>query len=250
MNKHLFQYILRLADNSLIHGQRLAEWCGHGPALEEDIALTNTSLDYIGQATNLYKYAAQLEGKDRDEDAIAFLRDADEFYNVILLELPKGDYATTIARQFLFTSWYYLFLEQLQKSNDSFLSGFAEKSLKEVKYHLVHARDWILRMGDGTEESHERIQNAIQTQWEYIPELFEMDDVEHAMLQQGIGVNLTILKPIWHERIGAVLHEATLEMPADGWGHSGGKRGKHSEHLGFILAEMQFLQRAYPGAKW
>jgi ring-1,2-phenylacetyl-CoA epoxidase subunit PaaC len=130
------------------------------------------------------------------------------------------------------------------------LSGFAEKSLKEVKYHLVHARDWVLRMGDGTEESHERIQKAIQTQWEYMPELFEMDEVEHAMLQQGIGVDLSILKPIWHERIGTVLHEATLEVPADGWGHSGGKRGKHSEHLGFILAEMQFLQRAYPGAKW
>jgi ring-1,2-phenylacetyl-CoA epoxidase subunit PaaC len=250
MQKELFDYILRLADNSLIHGQRLAEWCGHGPVLEEDIALSNTALDFIGQATNLYKYAAELEGQGRDEDQIAFLRDADAYFNLILLEQPNGDYAFTMARQFLFTMWYYLVLEQLTNSKDSFLSGFAQKSIKEVKYHVIHSRDWILRMGDGTEESHQRIQSAFDSIWEYTPEMFEMDDLEKQMSEQGIGVDLLALRPTWRAQVEAVLQEATLTAPADAWGHSGGKRGRHSEHLGFILADMQYLQRAYPGAKW
>jgi ring-1,2-phenylacetyl-CoA epoxidase subunit PaaC len=250
MNQDLFKYILRWADNSLIHGQRIAEWCGHGPALEEDIALTNTSLDYIGQATNLYKYAAEVEGHVRDEDQIAFVRDADEFYNVILVEQPNGDYAVTIAKQFLFASWYYLVLEKMNTSKDSYLAGFAEKSLKEVKYHVVHARDWILRMGDGTELSHGKIQDALDAIWEYTPELFEMDDLDHLMVEAGIGVDLAALKPSWRQMVEAICSEATLTVPTDAWGHTGGKRGKHSEYLGFILADMQFLQRAYPGAKW
>jgi ring-1,2-phenylacetyl-CoA epoxidase subunit PaaC len=250
MNQDLFKYILRWADNSLIHGQRLAQWCGHGPVLEEDIALTNTALDYIGQATNLYKYAAQVEGQGRDEDQIAFLRDEWEYYNLILLEQPNGDYAYTMARQFLFSTWYYLALEQMAQSHDEFLRGFAEKSLKELKYHVVHSRDWVLRMGDGTEESHQRIQSAIDSLWSYLPEMFEMDDLDQKMLDAGIGVDFSKVKSLWRAQVEAVFNEATLQTPADGWGHSGGKNGKHSEHLGYILTEMQYLQRAYPGAKW
>jgi ring-1,2-phenylacetyl-CoA epoxidase subunit PaaC len=250
MHQDLIKYVLRWADNSLIHGQRLAEWCGHGPALEEDIALTNTSLDYIGQATHLYKYAAELEGLGRDEDQIAFLRDASDYYNLIILEQPNGDYAFTIARQFLFASWYHMVLEQMKQTSNEFLSGFAEKSIKEVKYHVVHARDWILRMGDGTEESHDRIQLAISTIWEYTPEMFEMDDLDRRILEAGIGVDVAALRPAWRQMVESIFAEATLETPSDAWGHSGGKRGQHSEHLGFILADMQFLQRTYPGAKW
>jgi ring-1,2-phenylacetyl-CoA epoxidase subunit PaaC len=250
MNQDLFKYILRWADNSLIHGQRLAQWCGHGPVLEEDIALTNTALDYIGQATNLYKYAAQIEGAGRDEDQIAFLRDEWEYYNLILLEQPNGDYAYTIARQFLFSTWYYLVLVEMAESKDEFFSGFATKSAKELKYHVVHSRDWVLRMGDGTEESNQRIQTAIDAVWAYLPEMFEMDALDNRMVEHGIGVDFKKIQPLWRTQVEAVLGEATLRTPADGWGHSGGKNGKHSEHLGYILAEMQFLQRAYPGAKW
>jgi ring-1,2-phenylacetyl-CoA epoxidase subunit PaaC len=250
MNQDLFKFLLRWADNSLIHGQRLAQWCGHGPALEEDIALTNTALDYIGQATNLYKYAAQIEGQGRDEDQIAFLRDEWEYYNLILLEQPNGDYAFTMARQFLFATWYHLVLNEMMQSQDAFLSGFAEKSAKELKYHVVHARDWMLRMGDGTEESHNRIQKAVDEVWAYLPEMFEMDELDQRMLQQGIGVDLKKIQTQWRSQIEAVLTEASLRIPADGWGHTGGKNGKHSEHLGYILAEMQYLQRTYPGAKW
>lgn len=250
MNKAHFEYLLRIADNCLIHGQRIAEWCGHGPILEEDIALSNTSLDYIGQATNVYKHAAELEGNGRDEDQLAFLRDAPEFKNVLLLELPNGDYSYTIAKQFLFSSWYYFFLEKLTQSSDDFLKAFAEKSIKEVKYHVQHSRDWVLRMGDGTEESHQRISKSIQELWEYTPELFEMDDVDQQMLSEGKGVDLKALHASWYQLVTDTLKEATIGIPADGWGHSGGKKGRHSEYLGFILAEMQFLQRAYPNAKW
>lgn len=250
MNQDLFKYILRWADNSLIHGQRLAQWCGHGPVLEEDIALTNTALDYIGQATNLYKYAAQVEGLGRDEDQIAFLRDEWEYYNLILLEQPNGDYAFTMARQFFFASWYYMVLNEMAQSKDEFLSGFAVKSAKELKYHVVHARDWVLRMGDGTDESHQRIQKAVDAVWAYLPEMFDMDALDQSMVEQGVGVDFKKIQPQWRAQIEAVLNEATLRIPAYGWGHSGGKNGKHSEHLGYILTEMQYLQRAYPGAKW
>lgn len=247
---HLFDYILRTADNCLIYGQRIAEWCGHGPVLEEDIALSNTALDYLGQATNLLKYAAQIEGKGRTEDDIAFLRDASEFKNLLIVELPNGDYGYTIARQFLFSSFYLLYLEKLCGSKDEFLAGFAAKSIKELKYHVQHAGDWVLRMGDGTEESHQRIQKAINELWEYTPEFFIVDELDNEAISTGIGVDVAALKEQWKQNVSDIITEATLQVPADGWGHKGGRLGKHTEHLGFILSDMQYLQRMYPGAKW
>lgn len=249
-NKDLFDYVLRLADTSLIYGQRISEWCGHGPVLEEDIALSNTALDYLGQATNLFKYAAEIEGGTRDEDQIAFVRDLPEYRNLLMVELPNGDYAVTIARHFLFSQYYFLFLEQLQKSGNEFLSGFAQKSIKEVRYHLEHSSNWVKRMGDGTEESHNRIQKAINQLWEYTGEFFDMDELDTKMLNAGIGVDNASLKTTWRTRVEAVATEATLSVPADGWHHSGSKSGKHTEHLGYILAEMQYLQRTFPNAKW
>lgn len=250
MNQKLFEYVLRIADNSLIYGQRLSEWCGHGPVLEEDIALANTSLDYIGQATNLLKYAAEIEGKGRSEDDIAFLRDAWDFKNLLIVELPNKDYAYTIARQFFFAHWYLLFLEELKSSSNEFLKGFAEKSIKEIRYHVQHASDWMLRLGDGTEESHERIQNAVNQLWEFTPEFFMMDELDQWAISENIGVNCEVFKAQWRHNIESVISEATLVLPPDAWGQRGGKIGKHTEYLGLMLAEMQFLQRAYPGAKW
>jgi ring-1,2-phenylacetyl-CoA epoxidase subunit PaaC len=246
----LFEYVLRLGDNVLILGQRLGEWCGHGPAIEEDIALTNHALDYLGQATLILQYAAQVEGKNKDEDQLAFLRDAPEFRNLILVELPNGDYAFTITRQFFFSAWYSLVLEKMTSSSDEFLASLAAKSLKEVKYHLQHSRDWVLRLGDGTDESHKRMQNAIDSLWAYTGEMFTMDDIDKEMCDKGVGPDFSILKNEWNEIVKSTFEEATLQVPAEGWTHSGGKQGKHSEHLGFILSDMQFLQRAYPGAKW
>jgi ring-1,2-phenylacetyl-CoA epoxidase subunit PaaC len=243
-------YILQLADNVLILGQRLAEWCGHGPVLEEDIALTNTSLDYIGQAANLYRYAGTIEGLGRDEDQLAFLRDAPDYHNVLLAELPNGDYAFTVARQFLFSAWYYLFLDQLKNSTDEFLAGFAEKSIKEVRYHLQHSADWMKRLGDGTAESHERMQKAIDAIWEYTGELFTPSQHDNEGSEAGFAPDIAALREPWLEMVTGVLAESTLKLPADGYMQLGGKAGRHTEHLGFILADMQFLQRAYPNSKW
>lgn len=249
-NEELFEYALRIGDNALIYGQRLSEWCGHGPVLEEDIALTNTALDFLGQATNMLKYAGELEGKGRDEDQIAFLRDVPEFKNLLILELPNGDYGFTIARQFLFTTWYYLFLRELSHSKNDFFKAFAEKSIKEVRYHWQHSSDWVKRMGDGTEESHSRIQTGFNQLWEYAGEMFANDALDESAVKEGIGVDLAGLKAEWDQIVSSVLSEATLEKPADGWFHKGGRHGKHTEHLGFMLAEMQFLQRTYPNSKW
>lgn len=244
------EYLLRIADTSLIYGQRLAEWCGHGPVLEEDIALTNTALDYLGQATLVFRHLAESDAEGRNEDQIAFLRDAWQYRNLIITELPNGDYAFTIARQFLFTSWYYIFLQKLQTSSDEFLSGFAAKSIKEVRYHWQHSSDWVKRMGDGTEESHHRIVEAFKQLWAHIGEFFEMDDVDRAMLDARAGVDAAALKNEWKTLVHAVMEEATVPIPDEVWTHSGSKAGKHTEYLGYILADMQFLQRAYPGSKW
>lgn len=244
------EYILRIADNTLILGQRLSEWCGHGPVLEEDIALSNISLDYFGQATHLLKYAAEIEGKGRDEDDFAFLRDDIEFRNLLMVELPNGDYAFTIARQFFFSAWYQLFLEKLCLSKDEFLKGFATKSLKEVKYHLQHASDWVIRMGDGTDESKQRIMKAVSDIRDFLPECFMLDELDEWALGEAIIPDITSLKEDWNKLVLDVFTEAGLELPESGWGQKGGKTGRHTEHLGFILAEMQHLQRSYPGAKW
>jgi ring-1,2-phenylacetyl-CoA epoxidase subunit PaaC len=246
-NKELY---LILADTTLVLGQRLSEWCGHGPAIEEDIALSNVALDYIGQATSLYKEICQRENNGKTEDDLAFLRDSSEYKNILISELPNGDYAYTIARQFLFSTWYGLYLEKLCHSKDAFLAGFAEKSIKEVRYHLQHSRDWVIRMGDGTEESAQRVQNAINEIWTFTGEMFHPSISEKESIEKGIGVNVEELLPKWNEIVEHTFSEAKLMVPADQWMQKGGKQGMHSEHFGFILAELQYLQRAYPGAKW
>lgn len=244
------EFLFRLADTSLIYGQRLSEWCGHGPALEEDIALANTALDYLGQATLVFKHIATVENENKTEDDYAFLRDVPAFRNLLITELPNGDYAFTIGRQFLFTTWYYLYLQELTKSADEFVKAFAEKSLKEVRYHWQHSSDWTKRLGDGTEESHQRMQQAIDSLWEYTGEFFDMDETDQQMADAGVDTDHAALRTEWKRIVSAILEEATLKVPADGWYHKGSKKGSHTEHLGFILAEMQYLQRTYPGAKW
>ena len=249
-NSEYYTYLLRLADDSLILSQRLSEWCGHGPILEEDIALSNIALDYIGQATNLYKVISELDPLQRDEDSIALTRSESEYTNVLLLELPNGDYATTIARLYYYTSFYLLFLERLKMSSDLFLSGFAEKSIKEVKYHVQHTTDWMLRLGDGTSESNQRMQHAVNELWPYLGELFKDDALDSAASSQGWGTERAALQSHWMDRLQSLLTESNLELPAERWHHSGGRQGRHTEHMGFLLAEMQYLQRTFPGAKW
>lgn len=249
-NEALFKYVTRMGDNSLILGQRLSEWCGHGPILEEDIALTNTALDLIGQATSLLKYAGEVEGKGRNEDDLAFLRYEHDYFNCLLLELPNTDYAYTLARQFLFDHFNYLMYQELLDSQDKQLAAIAEKSLKEVTYHRRRSSEWMIRLGDGTEESHKRIQFAIDDIWEYSGELFEADEVDQMMLDAGIGVNLAKIKADWHKNVAEVLEAATLVKPVDGFMQLGGKNGRHTEYMGYLLAEMQYMQRAYPNCEW
>lgn len=245
-----FQYILRIADNAMILGQRLSEWCGHGPILEQDIALTNFSLDYIGQSRNLYTYAGQLEGQGKTEDDLAFLRNEHEFYNVLLVEQPNGHWGTTITRQFLFDVFNYLFHRELCESSDGQLAAIAAKSLKEISYHLKFSSEWMIRLGDGTEESHNKMQEALDDLWMYTGELFEMDDIDREMLKMDIGVDLNKIKPLYHQKVSQILNEATLTQPEIPWMQSGGKQGRHTENLGHLLAEMQYIQRAYPGLDW
>jgi ring-1,2-phenylacetyl-CoA epoxidase subunit PaaC len=245
-----FEYLLRLGDNCLILSQRLSEWCGHGPVLEEDIALTNIALDLLGHARFWLSYAGEVEGAGRDEDKLAFLRDAGQFRNVLLVEQPNGDYAMTTARQFFFDAWHFHLLKALRQSTDSQVAAIAQKALKEVTYHLERSTDWVVRLGDGTEESHRRMQAAVDELWTYTGELFEMDDIDSDMVQSGFGVDLEALRPAWTGHVEKAFAEATLQAPSGKWMQRGGKRGVHSEKLGYVLAEMQFLQRAYPNAQW
>jgi ring-1,2-phenylacetyl-CoA epoxidase subunit PaaC len=249
-NEALFKYVTRIGDNSLILGQRLSEWCGHGPILEEDIALTNTALDLIGQATSLLKYAGEVDGKGRNEDHLAFLRYEHEYFNCLLVELPNTDYAYTLARQFLFDHFNYLMYQELLDSDDKQLAAIAEKSLKEVTYHRRRSSEWMIRLGDGTQESHERIQFALNDIWEYSGELFQADEVDQMMLDAGIGVNLAKIKAEWHKNVAEVLEAATLSKPQDDFMQLGGKNGRHTEYMGYILTEMQYMQRAYPNCEW
>ena len=246
----LFEYLLRLGDNCLILGHRVSEWCGHGPILEEDLALANVALDLIGQAKLWLTLAGEVEGEGRDADKLAYLRDAGEFRNLLLVEQKNGDFAFTMTRQFLFDTWHYLLLRELRRSTDSRVAEIADKAEKEAAYHLERSGDWMVRLGDGTQESHRRMQRAVNILWPYTGELFEMDEIDDALLRPGVSVDLAALRQPWHEHVGAMLEQATLEQPKSGWAQRGGKRGIHSEHLGFLLAEMQFLQRAYPGASW
>jgi ring-1,2-phenylacetyl-CoA epoxidase subunit PaaC len=247
---HIFEYLLRLGDNCLILGHRVSEWCGHGPILEEDLALANVALDLIGQAKLWLTLAGEVEGKGRDADKLAYLRDAREFRNLLLLEQNNGDFAFTMTRQFLFDAWHYLLLRELHGSTDNRIAEIADKAVKEVTYHLERSGDWVVRLGDGTQGSHRRMQKAINILWPYTGELFETDEVDDALLRPGIAADSEALRRPWLEHVGATLEQATLEQPKSGWMQRGGKRGMHSEHLGYLLAEMQFLQRAYPGASW
>ncbi len=246
----LFEYLLRLGDNALILGQRLSEWCGHAPVLEQDIAITNLALDQIGQARNWLTLAGEVEGKGRDEDQLAYLRDAWDFRNLLLVEQPNEDWAHTIVRQFLFDQFNYLLHNELQHSKDERIAAIAAKSLKEIKYHLKYSSEWMVRLGDGTEESHRRMQNALDALWRYSGEAFMTDEVDDLMAEAGIGPDLRQLKPLYDEYVAHVLDQATLDAPENTWMQRGGKQGTHTEFLGYILAEMQWMQRAYPNMTW
>jgi ring-1,2-phenylacetyl-CoA epoxidase subunit PaaC len=250
----LLDFVVHLADNDLVLAQRLSEWVGKGPILEEDIATTNVGLDLLGQARLWYAYAGDVErlatGRGRSEDEFAYRRDQHEFRNLLIVEQPNGDYADTIARQFLFDQWHRLLLRSLAGSNDERIAEIAAKAAKEVDYHVERSSDWVIRLGDGTPESHARMQRAIDGLWRFTGEMFAPDDAERALAEQGIAADPRALAAPWSDAVSAVVAEATLTRPADGWSHTGGKRGVHTEHLGRMLAEMQFLQRAYPDATW
>jgi ring-1,2-phenylacetyl-CoA epoxidase subunit PaaC len=246
----LYKYILRIADDSLILGQRQSEMCGHGPILEEDIAQTNIALDLIGQATALYEYASTFTNGEKSSDDIAFLRFDREYSNLLLVEQPNGDFGQTIVRNWIFDTFRVLFFEELTKSKDSQLAAIAEKSLKETRYHWKHTSEWLIRLGDGTEESHNRTQDSLNRLWKYSDEVFYMDEIENELIEQGIAVDLNTIRQKFNDKINYVLSESTLTLPTNDWKQSGGRLGKHTEHLGFILAEMQYMQRAYPGMEW
>ena len=255
---HLIEYTLHLADNALILGHRNSEWTGHGPILEQDIAISNIALDLIGQARNFYQYAANLTGKSgMTEDSFAYLRDGWDYKNCLLVEQPNGDWAQTILRQFFFSAYQFYFYQQLQQSSDAQLAAIAEKSLKEVTYHLKWSAEWVIRLGDGTEESNRRMKQAISSLWKFTGELLIPSPYEMELLKEKISVDLNQIKPGWHQKVKEVFEEATLQLPPEKtekgeavWMQTGGKTGAHTEHLGYILAEMQFLQRAYPGSEW
>lgn len=245
-----FEYALRLGDSALILGHRVSEWCGHGPVLEQDIALTNVALDLIGQARSWLTYAGEIEGEGRSEDDLAYRRDSIHFRNLLLAEQANGDFAVTIGRQFLFDAFMRLVHERMAASADEHFAAIAAKSLKEATYHERFSSEWVIRLGDGTDESKSRMQRAIDDLWRYTGEMFAMDAVDRVLVDAGIAPDLAAIQGTWSERVDAVLAEATLARPEDGWMASGGKTGQHGESLGYILADMQFLQRAYPGAEW
>ena len=246
----LFIYTLRLADDAVVLGHRLSEWCGHAPVLEEDLALANMALDLIGQARSLYAYAGELEGRGRDEDALAYRRDAGEYRNILLVEQPNGDFAVTILRQLLYAAFAHPYFETLTSSTDATLAAIAAKSAKELAYHVRHAGEWTIRLGDGTEESHRRAQEALDELWPYTGEMFEIDELERLLIEAGIAVDRTGVRRRWERTLVPMLAEANLQLPPNEWMQTGGREGRHSEHLGHILAELQFLQRAYPDARW
>lgn len=246
----LFNYCLRLADNNLILGQRLSELCGHGPLLEEDIALTNIALDLIGQARALLTYAAQVEDKGRTADDLAFLRHEREFYNNLLAEQPNTDFAFTITRQFFIDVFDYYFYQQLTQTKDETLAALAAKGIKEVTYHLRHSSQWVERLGDGTTESHGRLQQAVDGLWRYTGDLFEMTEQDTYLVKEGIAVNLADIKSKWEQHIATVFKKATIPYPDTMLMQGGSRKGIHTEHLGYLLAEMQHLHRSYPGVSW
>ncbi len=244
------QLALQLGDNCLILAQRLAEWCGHGPILEQDIAMTNISLDLLGQARMYYALAITDDAAQRNEDDLAYFRDVHQFRNVQLVEYPNTDWAYTIARQFFFDTWHYLYCSQLVHSKSEAIVEIAEKALKEITYHQRFSSEWMLRLGDGTETSHKKIQEAVNDLWAYTGELTIPTELDKAAAAEGIAPDLEQIKPAYYHKLSEVLTAATLSIPPSGWMQKGGKEGRHTEHLGFILAEMQHLQRTYPGNTW
>lgn len=242
--------LLRIADTSLVLAQRLGEWVGHAPAIEEDLGLANTALDLLGQSRLLLSYAGELEGRGRDEDALAFLREEPDFLNATLAEQPNGDFGDTIVRQFLIDAYQLELYERLTSCADSRLAEIAAKSVKETRYHVRFSSAWLVRLGDGTAESHARVQASLDRLWPYTRELFDADELDREIAAAGLGPDLAALRGAWLDRVDAVLAEATLRRPAESPYHWYGKQGRHSEHLGYILADLQHLQRAHPGASW
>jgi ring-1,2-phenylacetyl-CoA epoxidase subunit PaaC len=249
-NDAFFQYLLRLGDDRLVLGHRLSEWCGHGPILEEDIALANTALDLIGQANLLLNLAGEIEGQGRSADALAYFRDAIDYRNLQMVELPKGDFAFTIVRQFLFSSFALLQLDALTKSAHTELAGIAAKAVKETKYHVRHSGQWVVTLGDGTGESHGRAQRALDDLWRYTGEFFLSDDVERVVASAAVGVDPSTLEPAWRQQVEDVIRRATLAVPSATYMQRGGRTGRHTEHLGHLLTEMQIVARSHPGAEW
>jgi len=253
MPNAFFEYLLRLGDDRLVLGHRLSEWCGHGPVLEEDIALSNVALDLLGQATMLLRLAGEVEGRGRTEDALAYFREVVEFRNAQLVELPTGDFAYTIARQFLFDVYAVVLLDALSTSRHAELAAIAAKSLKEAKYHVRHSGEWMLKLGDGTEESHRRAQRALDELWRFTGELFAPDEIDRAMREAGIAPDLGALRATWESLVRDVIDRATLTLPGDVPRlptARGGRAGAHTEYLGHMLAEMQIIARSHPGASW
>ena len=250
MKNNLYNYILGIADNSLILGQRLGQLCGHGPSLETDIACTNISLDLFGQVRSYFQYAAKIAGDQRTEDDIAMLRKERDYKNVLLVEQPNANFAFTIGRQFLFDVYHLAFLTELQNSNDFTLSVIAKKCVKEVSYHLRFSSDWVKRLGNGTSVSKEKMQEAINDLWTYTDELFYQTNADKEMVFEGVGVDVTKLKNNYYSHINKILLEATLEIPESKWFQTGGKEGIHTEHLGYLLSDLQYMQRTYPNMEW
>lgn len=251
LEEALFEYCLRLGDTSLIMGQRISEWCGHAPYLEEDIAMSNFALDYIGQARIILSYAGKVEGKGRDEDSLAYHRDTRQFRNLLMAEQPNGDFGTTVLKQYLIGVYNFHLYSLLQKSSDSEIAAFAAKSLKEVAYHVRHSGDWVSRLGDGTEESKQRIQDAINDLWFFVDDMFQTDDVESMLLAKGIAADLNEVRRLWTATVMDKFNTATLTIPeVNNAMRLDSRKGNHTEHLGYILAEMQVLPRSYPDAKW
>jgi ring-1,2-phenylacetyl-CoA epoxidase subunit PaaC len=250
MQKQLIKYVQRLGDNALILGQRLGEWCGHGPVLEQDIALTNIALDTLGQARLYFQYVAALKGGGLSEDDVAFIREEREYNNLLLLEQKNKDWAYTIVRQFLFDVFSYYNLNGLLKSSDSNLKAIAARAIKEVKYHKKFSSEWMIRLGDGTELSHQKIQNALNDLWIFTGEMFKATDDEELIATMGIGPACNDIQPLWELEVNEILKEATLQRPDSTFMRYGGKEGTHSEHMGFILAELQYMQRTFPGMQW
>jgi len=246
----LFEYVTRLGDDRLILGHRMSEWCGHGPILEEDIAMSNIALDLIGHASSLLALAGEIEGKGRDADALAYFRDGVAFRNLLMVELPNGDFGFTMVRQFLFDAYSVLQWDALTHAADERVAALAAKSLKEDKYHLRHSSEWVVRLGDGTTESHDRAQRALDALWRYTGELFDHDAVDDAVAAQGIVVDHEALQARWRTMVADVVQRATLTLPADGPMRRGGRTGRHTEHLGHLLSEMQIVARSHPGASW